>query len=397
MRSILAAALLLSATTLQAQGDTLDDRLVALTFHKLSGETLDLRAAAERSPAVQRASGFDRPDVLKAEVTRLESDLANADAKREFVVRVNDNISEYDHDRGEFSVMFFKPGIYLDIQALGQQYRLVFGNAETLRAIPMPNKEEARSFDAKLASSGRFVSDEIRFRVVGAGDPSGAVTGARVIRGEIVSARLLDRNGAVVYTPRVNTASPVVAAKSARADVVSADVAGLRVGVRAKDLEATMQRMFGPVTRQNRSNNWFAGYQAALVVNDMKCMDMPGRRGGSPQPGTVCVTAWVDGSDVVRSIRVERVFAYMDAETFRSTLVKKYGPVASAKEGGSYALGWGAPVDSSLVYDYSGPRTSVAAYYDASDDMFSRSMNALPRIRVILQLVDAPWATAQRK
>jgi hypothetical protein len=395
MKALLAVAMILSATTLRAQNDTLDDRLVALTFHKLSGETIDLRAAAERSPAVQRASGFDRPDVLKSEVARLESDIASADAKHEFVMRVNDNISEYDHDRGEFSVMLFKPGVYIDIQALGQQYRLVFGNAEGLRAIPMPDKEAARAFDAKLASAGRFVSNEIHFRVAGAGDPSGAVTGQHVIRAEIISARLLDRNGNVVFTPRVNAAAPVAVAKNA--DAGASDVAGLHVGVRAKDLEATMQRMYGPVSRQKRSNNWFAGYQGALVVNDMKCMDMPGRKGGSPQPGTVCVTAWVDGSDVVRSIRVERVFSYMDAETFRSTLVKKYGPVASAKEGGSYALGWGAPVDSTLVYDYSGPRTSVAAYYDASDDMMSRSMNALPRIRVILQLVDAPWATAQHK
>jgi len=397
MRTLIAAALLLTATTVHAQSDSLDERQVALTFHKLTGQTLDLRAAAERSPAVQRASGFDRPDVIKAEVARLEADLASADAKREFVVRVNDNISQYDHDKGEFSAMLYKPGMYLQIAAFGQQYRLVFGNAESVRAIPMPNKEEARAFDQKLASSGRFVNNEIRFRVSGAGDPSGAVTGPNVIRVDITSARLLDRNGNVVFTPHVSAAAPVVAAKATSSDVANADVAGLRVGVRAKDLEATMQRMFGPVTRQARSKNWFAGYEGALVVNDMKCMDLPGRKGGAPQPGTVCVTAWIDGSDVVRSIRVERVFNYMDAETFRSTLVKKYGPVSSAKEGGSYALGWGAPVDSSLVYDYSGPRTSVAAYYDAHDDLFSRSMNALPRIRVILQLVDAPWATAQHK
>lgn len=395
MKARLAALLLLSATALQAQSDSLDDRLVALTFHKLSGETLDLRATAERSPAVQRASGFDRPDVITSEVARLERDIATADARHEFMMRVNDNISEYDHDRGEFSVMLFKPGVYIDIRALGQQYRLVFGNAEALRAIPMPNKEEARAFDAKLASTGRFVSNEIRFRVVGAGDPSGAVTGAHVVRAEIISARLLDRSGNVVFTPHVSAAAPVAVAKGSSA--AANDVAGLHVGVRAKDLEATMQRMYGAVSRQKRSTNWFAGYQGALVVNDMKCMDMPGQRGGAPQPGTVCITAWVDGSDVVRSIRVERVFSYMDAETFRSTLVKKYGPVSSAKEGGSYALGWGAPVDSALVYDYSGPRTSVAAYYDANDDMMSRGLNALPRIRVILQLVDAPWATAQHK
>jgi len=385
-----------------AQGGGLDDRAVALTWHKLSGEPLDFRAATERSDAVTHASNFDRPDVLKAEAARLEHDLAAMDPAREFVVRVSDNISKYDHDRGEFSVMLFKPGFFIEVPAFEQQYRLVFANAEQARAIKMA-KDEARVFDAKLNASGRAVVDEIHFRVTGSGDPSGAVTGQHVIRAEITSAQMLDRAGAVVFAPKVlvsaeSSANRANASAPTGPSVPSAllDVAGLRVGIKAKDLEGTLRRLFGPATRQASSKSWFPGFRAALVVNDMKCIQMPGTA-RAPAPGTVCVTAFLDGDDIVRSIRIERVFPYVDAEVFRATLVRRYGPVAEAKESGTYALGWGPPIDRSLAYDQSGPHTAVAAYYEANDDFMTRGMNALPHIRVVLQLVDASWAASQGK
>jgi hypothetical protein len=394
---LLVLALGLSARAARAQSDTLDDRLVVLTYHKLTGQPLDFRAAAERSEAVLRASGFDRPDVLNAEAAKLQHDLAAADPSHEFVLRVNDNISEYDHDKGQFAVTLFKPGFYIPVDAFHQQYQLVFANAAQASAIAMP-KDSARIFDAKLNANNRGVTDEIRFRVIGAGDPAGAVTGPRVIRGEILSVRMLDRAGNVVFAPKIGAAgAPRVAANGPSTGRSAAtDVAGLHVGMRAKELEPTLVRLFGHVTREERSKSWFPGFKGALVVNDMKCIEMPGR-GRAPEPGTVCVTAFLDGDDVVRSIRVERVFAYVDAETFRATLVRKYGPVTEAKETGTYSLGWGAPVEATLVYDQTGPHTAVAAYYEANDDMFSRGMNSLPRIRVVLQLVDAAWAASHPK
>lgn len=405
-----AVALVLAASAHAglAQGGGLDGRAVALTWHKVSREPLDFRAAAERSDAVTHASNFDRPDATKAEAARLEHDLAAMDASREFVVRVSDNISEYDHDRGEFSVMLFKPGFFVDVPAFAQQYRLVFANAEQARAIKMA-KDEARVFDAKLNATGRAVVDEIHFRVTGTGDPSGAVTGQQVIRAEITSAQMLDRAGAVVFAPKmlVSAASPTTqpnpsstsgTSKSPGPSASSAalDVAGLRVGMKAKDLERTLRRLFGPTTREASSKSWFPGFRSALVVNDMKCVELPGR-GRAPAPGTVCVTAFLDGDDIVRSIRVERVFPYVDAEVFRATLVRRYGPVTDAKESGTYALGWGPPIDKLLAYDQSGPHTAVAAYYEANDDFMTRGMNALPHIRVVLQLVDASWASQPGK
>ena len=40
----------------------------------------------------------------------------------------------------------------------------------------------------------------------------------------------------------------------------------------------------------------------------------------------------------------------------------------------------------------SGPTNALTAHYEADDDYMRRGMNALPRIRVVLQLVDARWA-----
>jgi len=397
--TVVAALLALGGNVAHAQEGELDDRLVALTYHKVASKPLDLQAAAEQSEVVRRASNFDRPDALRAEAERIGRELSAADPRHEFSVRVTDNISEYDHARGEFSVSLFKPGMYVQSPSFRQQYMIVFDNAESARAIAMP-KEQARAFDARLNQAGRGVVDEIRFRVVGDGDPSGAVTGQNVVRATLTSVRVLDRAGAVLFTPTLAPGAAVASSSPGTAtppafDAARADVAGLRVGVKAKDFESTVGRLFGKVSRVNRSEGWYPGYAAALEVNSMGCMSIPGRRQGG-EPGNVCVTAYLDGDDIVRGVRIERMFSFVDPETFRSTLVRRYGPVASAKEAGSYQLGWGPEIDAHLAYGSSGPHTALTATYAADEDMMSRSLNAAPRIRVTLQLVDAGWAVAKK-
>ena len=399
-RRFLATALLLALPLAgaHAQDGDLDDRLVVLTYHKVSGKPLDLNAAAERSDVVRRASNFDRPDAIRAEAARIGRELEAADSRHEFVVKVSDNVSEYDHAKGEFTINLFKPGVYVNADAFGQRYQLVFDNAESARAIAMP-KEEARTFDSRLNQSGRGVLDEIHFRVVGAGDPAGAVTGPLVIRATITSARVLDRNGAVLHTPTLSAptlaGSPSGAAAAPAFDVARADVAGLRVGVKAKEFETTVGRLFGKVGRVKRSDGWYSGYAAALEVNAMGCMSIAGRRHGG-EPGNVCVTAYLDGDDVVRGVRIERMFPFIDPESFRATLVRRYGPVTEAKEAGGYQLGWGPEIDPHLAYSSSGPHTALTATYAADEDPMSSALNAAPRIRVTLQLVDAGWAAANK-
>jgi hypothetical protein len=216
------------------------------------------------------------------------------------------------------------------------------------------------------------------------------VTGPLVVRAELIGVRVLDDSGAVLFAPTIGRAATVATAPF---DATRADVAGFRVGVKAKDLEATLRRLFGPVTRGTAGGGAFAGFAATLVVNDMGCMNIPGRRRNAT-PGSVCVTAFLDRDDVVRAIRVERVFPWVDAEVFRHALVQKYGPVSGAQSGGGLSLGWGPTVDTTLVYDRSGPHTALTAHYGEEEDFMSRGLNRAADIHVVLQLVDAAWAAA---
>lgn len=392
-RAALALVLLSPGAAARAQGDALDSTRLALTWHKLTREPIDLRAVAERSDAVRRVSQFDHRDAVAAEATRLQSQLDAADPSHEFVVRVSDQISQYDHDKGEFSIGLFQPGSYLPIRAFGEEYRVAFANAERARVIAMP-KEEARVFDARLDQAGRQVTDEVRFRVTGKGDPAGGVTGPHVVRAELLAVRVMDRSGTVLYTPDLAARSGAVAAIGPPAfDAARADVAGFRVGVKVKDLEATLTRLFGPVERGSAGEHAHPGLAGSLTVNSMGCFSIPGRR-QNPEPGAVCVTALFDRDEIVRAIRVERLFPWFDSELFRATLVRRYGPVAGADSRVNFSLGWGPEVDPALLYDRAGPHTALAAYYTADDDYLSRGSNSLPRIKVVLQLVDAAWAAA---
>ena len=93
----MALGALLGGTWAQTEG--FDKESVALLYHKISGEALDFQAVAGKSEAVRRASNFDRPDAIKAEVERLKSQLAAANPAQEFTIRVSDSISDYNHTR----------------------------------------------------------------------------------------------------------------------------------------------------------------------------------------------------------------------------------------------------------------------------------------------------------
>ena len=388
---MLGAILAVPAVACVAKAQELDEAAVALVWHKVTGEAMDLENAAQGSAVVRRASSFDRPDAVAAEMERLRGMLQGADVAHEFTVRVNDHISEYDHASGEFSVKLFEPGYFVPLDAFGARYQLVFANADRARAISMP-KDQARDFDMQLSRSYRAVLTEVRFRVVGEGDPAGAVTGSRVVRAELLGVRVLDRGGNVLHEPDLSAPAAVSGVSATTFDIGSASVSGFSVGVSAADLEATLERLFGPVTRREAGSKAYPGFASALVVNEMGCVSYPGKR-TKVKPGDVCVTAYADADDVVRSIRIERVFAWFDSEEFRRTLTDYYGAVTGARAGADYALGWGPEVDAALVYDRSGPHTALAAYYTANDDWTTRGLNSLPQIRVVLQLVDSRWAS----
>jgi hypothetical protein len=123
-----------------------------------------------------------------------------------------------------------------------------------------------------------------------------------------------------------------------------------------------------------------------LETNSTGCFTIPGRR-RNPAVGAVCVTALADDDQVVRVVRIERLFSWFNAELYRKALVGKYGAVADARQGAAFALGWGP-----MVPLASGSQHALTATYDEDEDMMSRSLNAAQNIRVSLQLIDAAWA-----
>lgn len=382
-----AIAALVAASPLAAQDEGFDPEAVVLAYHRLTGDTLDLRRIAEQSDAVRRASSFDRQEALEAVEARMKERLVSADAERVFRVSVNDRLTEYDHARGEFSIGLFTPGTFLPVQAFGQAYQVAFANAAGLRAIPMP-KEEARAFDAALDPYSRGVLTEIEFRVTGRGDPAGGVTGPRVVRAEVTAARVLNRNGGELYAPRV---APSLDEPAVAFDAKALDVAGLRVGEKSKELEVTLTRLYGPVTRRAAGSSAMPGIAQVMTLNELGCTSLPGRP--TPSPGAVCVTAQLDDRDVVRILRVERLFPWFDGEVFRSAMISRYGAVADAKSGSGYSFGWGPEVNLARAAG-AGRTHALTASYGPDEDFMSRGGNALPRIAVSLQLVDAAWASA---
>ena len=140
-----------------------------------------------------------------------------------------------------------------------------------------------------------------------------------------------------------------------------ADVAGFHLGVKARDLEATLTRLFGPVVRTpgKPASRW----SGKLAVNELKCMHLPDGIHHA-ETGAVCVTALFDKDDVVRAIQAERVFDFFEAEIFRRVVTRRYGPVASAQTlADSYELGWGPAVDPGVAF---GARNTLVARYEAT-------------------------------
>src|SRR5262245_38055937 len=382
----LTLCVVLARLVVSAQSDGFDPEIVALTFHKVSGAPLDTQALAAQSQAAMRATGFDRPDVIATEQKRLDAQLASMNLAQEFTITIDDSISQYDHNTGQFSIELFNPGTFIPVRAFNREHRLVFANAASARAIAMP-KEQAREFDAKLNSLGRQVNTEVRFKVTGKGDPVGGVLGDLVVRGEIVAARVLDRSGQLVFAPKVMATSAMPA--FAGFDSSKADVAGLRVGVSKQDMEATLTRLFGKVTPGYMGGGGsFKGFASVIEVNSMGCRSGFTQK-KKPQPGAVCVTAYLDSSDVVRMVRVERLFPPgFDSKVFEKALVQKYGPPSGSRRGSS----WGPGVPGAVLNNPSITVDALTASADADRDISDLGGNRVQNVIVSLQLIDANWA-----
>lgn len=406
MNTITRLTLLLAATSLVAgtrgagaagadtQAEELDPEVLVLTWHKITNTPFDFDRAVNLSPKMAGPPTFDRPDIIKAEKARLQAILDAGSDKLEFTTTVSDGIAQYDHERGEFPVQLFQPGVYLNYRLNYVDYRLVFANAGIARAIVMPDKEEARAFDQKLQSVGRQVDTVVRFRIVGSGDPQGGVGGDRVMRGELISVKLVDRHGQVVYAPEVKPVPETPPARFAASDI---DVAGMRIGVDADDLQAALERLYSAKVsrvdgaRDHMIDKRYAGY---LEIDLLTCMG-GGYRKRDPRPGDVCVRAYYDEDEVIRTIIVVRVFPWMDYEKVRDAAVARYGAV-SATAGGGMALGWGPTVDPKLLSYRVGEGHALTLHVNSPSDLMDQALNSRPKVNVALQLADADWAASAR-
>jgi hypothetical protein len=174
-------------------------------------------------------------------------------------------------------------------------------------------------------------------------------------------------------------------------DLAHADVAGLRVGMKAKVMEGALQRLFGPVERQ--SAGAMPRVAARLVVNEMGCMDIPGRRRNA-RPGDVCVTAFLDEDDIVRAVRIERIFPPVDVAPFRRALLQKYGPAADDRFGFGVMLSWGAIPEGDFIKAFASLPFALTARFEEIDSFSGLGLNRIPDVHVTLQLADAAWASA---
>jgi hypothetical protein len=192
-------------------------------------------------------------------------------------------------------------------------------------------------------------------------------------------------------TSRAQQAPTTTAATAPSLDLAHADVAGLRVGMKAKVMEGALQRLFGPVERQPAGA--MPRVAARLVVNEMGCMDIPGRRRNA-RPGDVCVTAFLDDDDIVRAVRIERIFPPCDVAPFRRALLQKYGPTADDRFGFGVMLSWGAIPEGDFIKAFASLPFALTARFEEIDSFSGLGLNRIPDVHVTLQLADAAWASA---
>ena len=376
--------------------EELDVEQLVLGWHKIVNKPVDFDRHVNFSPTVAGPQTFDTPDLRKKERARLQAIYDAGSKTREFTTVVSDYFQQYDHDKGEFPVNLFQPGIYLHYQYHYENYSLVFANPGEARALKMPDKEQARAFDQQLQARSRGLNIVVKFRLMGSGDPQGAVTGQNVMLAEILSLQMLDRRNELVYEPKIVPVSE--APPPAKFVASSIDVAGMRLGVKANDLKAALERLYSAqverVDARPNSSNIDKRYAGYLEIDLMTCIG-GGYRQRDPRPGDLCLRAWFDDDDVVRTIEVVRVHPFMDFGPIRAAAIARWGTVADATGGGAL-MAWGPTVDAKLV-NYKWPQHGYALTMhvgnSASDPM---SGDSRPNVNITLQLTDPEWAASAK-
>ena len=204
--------------------------------------------AAATNAAANAATAFDRPAVIEREIARYQAAFQTLDLAKIYDVRLNVEIRQYDADRGGYTLPLSEDSfIRITNPATFKEYGLQFRNPGDVSIVPIADPTAARAFAAKsrlnmeglLAGYGTL---QIAFRLVEA-PPALDTNEPPMVRADIISARLLNNSGAVIYdfglTPAARSAASWSSTEVPGQPVLkAADVQGMRLGMTGAEAEA---------------------------------------------------------------------------------------------------------------------------------------------------------------
>ena len=347
----------------------LDPLTLVMAYNRLNGTGMDFRPYAERSTAYVNATAFDRPQVLAREISRLEGQLATLDLGRTYLMRIGTQLRQYDASLGGYAVGL-NPEAYVPVadpvnyHAFGVQFR----NLEEVDTLRVGDATAARNFAQRNGLSTQFdvagdVVAEFVIRLVEA--PPAVSGGVTIVRADITAARVLTRNGQMVWdfgqTGAGRRPTTQSTAFSAPPTLKAVDVQGLRVGMPLAEGSGVASRAY-PTKRYDdtRGGRWFrdispqaeasaSGIHADTAIRcglDPVSMaeEMMGRQMGESGGAVANTSDACLGFDAGDGIAVPREgvgrvtsgqrVAGASVEAVRQALVEKYGPVTYTRNAG---------------------------------------------------------------
>ena len=332
--------------------------------------------------------------MLKKEKQRIQNEYEQTDGSVVFGMNLNTSMT-YQHDQKRFAMSVFEPGIFIPYgpgPTRGTQYKLNFANGEGLRYIPMELAQaKALTQKFKFHNTSNNVLAMMKFKIIGAGDPTGAVNSQYTLRGEILSVKYVTSRGELIHDP--GTVKPYDIKQDP--PVISPDkfnIMQLRTGVKVEELQKTIEEEFGkiasvsPTKRDDKRLMRGVGY----APND--CYTF-GRK--KAKVGNVCIRAFPDKTGIIRKIVVEQIVEGNEYDGIRQALLKKYGAMAeSVNKANTQYYGWGPNITKSVTMDDQlAPARALSASLRGIQSSLDR-MSASTRVSINLRirLIDSTWA-----
>lgn len=390
-----------AATPPPDEGNRLDDWTAMYLYHKLANRGVDFDFIANRLDKVVRSDNFDRPAVLKQELTRLQGEFNATDPGIVYTLRVNTGF-RYQHEQQRFEVDLFKPGTFIRFNPpirntnRGQfEYRVAFANGDSLRYVPMP-LDKAREIHEITQKGSISAIMEVRF--FGTGDPTGTVDSNNTLRAEIQSLRYSYALYSQPGEQALNVAVNVVPYNASQEPPVLAykdfNIMGLQPGVPISKIQKTIEDEFGRTGAVNPSKGDDPRLQRGISYNHSGCYSFGNQ---TAKVGSVCIRAYPDDKGIVRKLVVEQILEGTDWDGVRQALLKKYGAIQeTATKARNQYFGWGPRVQKTVTMDEQlAPKRALSASLSGIQSTTARSMNSTrASTNLRIRLIDPNWAGA---